>query len=42
MLVIAEMVGHLRFHGPFHESLGQLLQKPALADEILGLLVVLH
>ena len=42
MFVIAEMIGHLSLHGPFHKSLGELLQKPFFSDEILGLLVILH
>ena len=38
MLLKAKMLSHLGLHGPFHQSFGELLQKPIFSYEILGLL----
>ena len=42
MLFIADVLGHLRDHRPLQKLLGQLLQEPVFADQILGLFVVLQ
>lgn len=33
-------IGHLRVQRTFHQRLGELLEQPVLADQVLGLLVI--
>src|SRR4029450_11752988 len=42
VLIVADMLGHLRGHRPFQQLLGQLLQQPVFTDQILRLFVVLQ
>ena len=39
MLLVAQVVGQLGVHRPLHQRLGQLLEKPLLADQVRRTLV---
>src|ERR1700692_3885046 len=40
MLLVAQVVGQLGIHRPFHQCLGQLLKQSMLADQVLRTLVI--
>jgi len=40
VLVVTEVLGHLRIQRPLHQQLGQLLEQAVLADQVFRLLVV--
>ena len=40
MLAVAKVVGHFGFQRALHQLLGELLEQPVLADEVLGLFIV--
>jgi len=42
MFIITQMAGYLALHGAFDQGFGQLFDKPVFAQQVFGVLIILH